>query len=207
MKSPHDVAAAKSGLLDELERRVGRFARGADLSGRYASKLHNWLAERHGDDQRFERLIDVLCRYPAAVGQAEARDACHELLSAVRRDVEGERFPWRGVADHGRAAWQRAFGPPTPGVDVSGACPLCEQPTLRRYFRAYRAEVGGSWEWCGSCFSYEHHRALVPAWWDGERLLDVVPMSLLEHSPEFLERALRLSRDDAGSGRREGDGR
>jgi hypothetical protein len=41
----------------------------------------------------------------------------------------------------------------------------------------------------------QHYSGRVPAWWSGSRLLDAVPMSVLEHSPEFLERAFRLAND------------
>jgi hypothetical protein len=85
MKSPQEVAMAKSDFLDELETRVGRFARGADLSTRYARELHHWLAVRHSDDERFDRVLAVLRDYPSRVGQADARDVCRQLLGTVRR--------------------------------------------------------------------------------------------------------------------------
>jgi hypothetical protein len=196
MKSPQEVAAAKSDFLDELATRVGHFARGADLSKRYARELHVWLGERHRDDERFDRVLGVLRDYPSRVGQADARDACRQLLDTVRGDVEGEWFPWRSVPDDQQVAWDRAFAAPAQGVDVSGACPICGEPTLRRYLRAYESGRGGGWEWCGTCFSFDHYQAVVPDWWDRSLLLDAVPMSVLEHSPEFLERALRLAEND-----------
>lgn len=186
---------AKGDFLDELETRVGRFARGADLSKRYARELHDRLAVRHSDDERFDHVLSVLCDYPSRAGQAEARDTCRQLLGTIRGDVEGERFPWRGVPDDQQVAWRRAFATPAPGVDVPGACTICGEPTLRRYLRAYESGRGG-WKWCGTCFSYDHYQAVVSDWWDRSPLLDAVPMSVLEHAPEFLERALRLAEND-----------
>lgn len=196
MKSPQEVAAAKSNFLDELETRVGRFAGGADLSKRYAHELHVWLAKRHREDERFDRVLAVLRDYPSSVGQVDAMDACRQLLETVRADVEGDWFPWRSVPEDQQLAWGRAFAAPAPGVGVAGSCPICGEGTLRRYLRLYESGRGGGWEWCGTCFSYDHFQAVVPDWWDGSLLLDAVPMSVLAHSPEFLERALRLAEDD-----------
>jgi hypothetical protein len=201
MKTPDEVAAAKTAFLDEFEQRVDRFARGADLSKRYARELHAWLTEHHADDQRVDRALVVLQQYPARVGQVEARDACQQLLNLVRSEVEGPRFAWRDVDPEHEGDWRRAFAEDASNADVPMACPVCGQPTLRRYLRSYRASRGGGWEWCSSCLSYQHYQAVVPSSWEGCELLDAVPMSVLEHAPEFLERALRLADDTAGSER------
>jgi hypothetical protein len=202
VKSPNEVAAAKREFLDDFQARLGRFAGGADLSERYARELHDWLAERHDGDERVERVLAVLREYPAKVSQVVAREACSDLLDAIRRGVEGERFPWRGIPGDREAAWRDAFAIDAPGVAVSGACPLCAGTTLRRYFRRYENDRGGGWEWCGSCFAFQHYSARVPVWWDGSRLLDAVPTSVLEHSPEFLERALLLADDGSADAAR-----
>jgi hypothetical protein len=40
--------------------------------------------------------------------------------------------------------------------------------------------------------------ARVPAWWKNSPVLDAVPTRVLEHSPEYLERAIQLAGDDGG---------
>jgi hypothetical protein len=205
MRSPNEVAAARAEYFNEFQARLGRFAGGADLSKRYARELHDWLARHHHGDDDVARVLAVLREYPARVGQVEAREACGDLLANARRRVEGERFDWHSVPGDREAAWRDAFASAAPGVNVPRPCPLCGRSALRRYFRSYAVDRGGSWEWCSSCLRFEHFRARVPAWWEGSQLLDRVPMSVLEHSPEFLERALRLAGDRPADDRRHGD--
>src|SRR5438034_9582007 len=146
MRSPQEVAAAKEEFLDELDRRVGRFARGADLSPRYARELHDWLAERYGHDTRFADALTALRGYRAKVGEVEATAACVALLRAVHEDVEGPRFAWRGGPEEHEEEWRAAFAEPAHGVHLASPCPICGEPTLRRYLRAYESGLGGGWE-------------------------------------------------------------
>jgi hypothetical protein len=177
MRSPDEIAAARSEWLDELEARVGRFAYGRDLSERYAHELHAWLAERHG------ARLDVLRDYRSKTGQVQAREACRRLLADARDEVYGECFPWHSPHEDHHHAWWRA----------SAACPACGAPTFRRYVRAYEHGRAGLWTWCSTCFAYEHASGSVPADRVPSPVLDAVPTSVLGHSPEMLERALRLS--------------
>ncbi|MDA0180022.1 hypothetical protein OJ997_06925 [Solirubrobacter phytolaccae] len=198
MKSPEAVAAAKAEFFDDFQVRVGRFAGGADLSRRYARELHDWLVARHRGDQLADRSVALLQDYPGTVGQPEARRACTELLASVRLRVEGERLRWLDVPDDTRSEWRDAFAIESSHARVPTACPLCRRSELRRYFRRYDNDRGGGWEWCGSCLHYEHHSARIPSWWTESPILDAVPASVLEHSPEYLERAIRLAGDRDG---------
>ncbi len=102
---------------------------------------------------------------------------------------------WAGVPAHAIAAWNAAFAASPGGIDVPGACPVCGSQALHRYFQIGKQLFGvsgffargASWEWCGSCHTYEHASALVPVWWTAS--LDV-DESLLTAIPDALDVAL-----------------
>lgn len=104
---------------------------------------------------------------------------------------------WQGVPVELTQEWRRIFGSSENGIDVEGLCPVCNSPTLHRWFDTPRAFAvghekdgcrgyGGEWDWCSSCHSYEHYSGLVPDWW--QDVLTVDP-SLLTHDPDAIEAA------------------
>jgi hypothetical protein len=203
MKTLAEISAEKL-QIQEVLRRVGRLAWGADGSQRYARELHDWLADRFRADERFSDLLRVLRDYRSKVGQVEASQTGRDLIERIRFDIEGLRFPWKDVPEDKGRQWMVAFAR-SDSPNVEGDCPACGASTLRRYYRVYHAcdsqqeapdkgELlgrGALWEWCRSCFCYMHYQASVPASWLGPPELERIPMELLEHSPEFLERGLR----------------
>ena len=104
---------------------------------------------------------------------------------------------WKGVPLELSAAWQQIFSSSQDGIDVDGPCPVCGSPTLHHWFDkprsfaagrerdGFRGE-GGLWEWCSSCYSYEHYSGLVPDWW-----VDVLTIdgASLRHDPDAIESA------------------
>jgi hypothetical protein len=184
-----EVAEARAGWLGELMRQVEPFAQGRDISEVFARKLGEWVADKHGDDPRFATAIAALAGYRGKVGREEAATACQRLLATVRRDTEGPRAQWRSPEPRHRCAWGEIFGVPGQGSRVDAACPACGAIALRRYFRDYGSGRGGGWEWCAACFRYEHLQIRVPHWWSGDPQLDRIPVILLDHTPEFLQRA------------------
>jgi hypothetical protein len=207
--------AADKNAYSEAVQRIGRFATGANRSRRYAAELREWLERHHGSDERFERVIALLDDYRVRYGQQEVADAARALIQRIEHDISGPRFPWRDTGPfHER--WRLAFET-AHGGEPDATCPLCGSPALRLYIRAERELVpapqdlpgsadasaggwspvsrAGFWEWCNNCYAYEQYTGTLPDWWRGHPVLDGVPDNLLEHSPEFLERALRLAAD------------
>jgi len=43
---------------------------------------------------------------------------------------------------------------------------------------------GGQWQWCSSCYAFEHYSGLVPDWWECDLLVD---FAALTHKPEATE--------------------
>ena len=81
---------------------------------------------------------------------------------------------------------------------MSGHCPICSAERLHRYYqigrpteRIVRAErfiaFGACWEWCSSCYTYEHWSALVPEWWRNDLLVDETRLTAV---PDVLEDAV-----------------
>lgn len=67
---------------------------------------------------------------------------------------------WRGVPEHHASAWRERFDVPGEGHHVAGACPICGEANLHRWFAG--GEMGSVWEWCSGCGAYEHARVRVP---------------------------------------------
>jgi hypothetical protein len=110
--------------------------------------------------------------------------------------VKHER-EWKGVPLELSAAWQKVFSASQDGIDVDGLCPVCGSPTLHHWFDKPRPFAAGRerdgfrgsgslWEWCSSCFSYEHCSALVPSWWCDVFAIDG---AALRHHPDTIESA------------------
>jgi hypothetical protein len=188
-----ESVAAERARWEELLERLRRFAHGRDRSERYARELHARIVEQHGADPRFAAVLSALAAYRSKHDQQTAAQACRDAIAAVERDVDGVRFPWQDIPEASRGEWRAAFADPRSGWRIENRCPVCGATALRRYVRAHGAGRGGVWAWCGSCFAYEHGSVRVDAGTLAAPELDRVPMELLEHSPEFLERALRLA--------------
>jgi hypothetical protein len=88
---------------------------------------------------------------------------------------------WRGVPLDKIEAWQIAFQVSSDSYNVSGACPVCFNHALMRYYylgrndpRDFRGVAfkgrGGLWEWCSNCKVYSHSQAFVPESWKGPEL-------------------------------------
>lgn len=82
---------------------------------------------------------------------------------------------WTGVPTEKTSAWARCFRKPSSGYAVASPCPLCGETALFRYYSTpvpVRVSVpgfqglGGLWEWCQACRTFEHSSAMVPDWWD-----------------------------------------
>jgi hypothetical protein len=101
---------------------------------------------------------------------------------------------WQSVPEDRVTEWQVVFHS-AETMDVSGACPVCNFQTLHQWFDRPRLYPigegrpgflgrGGSWQWCSSCYSYEHYSGLVPDWW---RDTFDVDYEALTHCPEAIE--------------------
>lgn len=101
---------------------------------------------------------------------------------------------WKGVPEDSVKQWMRSFLSKETR-DVSGACPICNAHTLHQWFDRPRLFAegkerpgfighGGGWQWCSSCYSYEHYSGLVPDWWRDTLKVDT---EKLTHSPEAIE--------------------
>lgn len=110
-----------------------------------------------------------------------------------------QKHSWQGVPQEKRNEWYSIFDASHEGINLSIACPVCGTPTLHRYYQVGRpierciegnrfVAVGASWEWCSTCFCYEHATVLVPDWWS-ERLQ--INEQDLTAEPEVLEEAVR----------------
>ena len=83
---------------------------------------------------------------------------------------------WHDVPLELSHEWRGIFDRSSDGLDVSEACPNCGEPELHRWFQLQERRdtdhegrrwqgVGGQWQWCSSCWVFEHTRSLVPSWW------------------------------------------
>jgi hypothetical protein len=188
--------------LKEIQKLLGRFAWGGNQSQQYAHEVAERIAFVFPEDNDLRLVAGVLAAYGTRVGKVEAEQACRQAIQAIDFRLYGQRFPWSGVPQEHLRAWHAVFSIDhgSLSADLPDPCPICGSSTLHRYYRVYRGGPeqfqgrayqgrGGGWGWCSSCLSYEHYQALVPASWSGDPRLDAVER--LEHSPEFLERALR----------------
>lgn len=188
--------------LKEIQKLLGRFASGGNQSEQYAHEVAERIAFLFPEDNELRSVAAVLAAYRTRVGKAEAEQACRQAIQTIDFRMYGERFTWAGVPEEHRRAWEAVFSIDRGSLtaDIPDPCPICGSRTLHRYYRVYRGGPeqfqgrayqghGGGWTWCSNCLSYEHGSALVPASWHGDPRLDTVER--LEHSPEFLERALR----------------
>lgn len=89
---------------------------------------------------------------------------------------------WRGVPLGEIEKWQAAFCAGSDSYYVPGACPVCGEHALMRYYYLGRSDhreirgitykgVGSLWEWCSSCKVYSHAQAYVPEAWVGPELM------------------------------------
>jgi len=115
--------------------------------------------------------------------------------------------PWRGVPLDLTAAWTRAFQASRLGNRLDIPCPACGCKTLNRHYTldgpipnaGYSTKYvgsGGLWEWCSSCWTYEHSSALVPIGWRPELLH--IDESKLTAEPEALQDALEQAHLGSG---------
>lgn len=109
---------------------------------------------------------------------------------------------WRDVPGEHVRAWRSIFDVSMEGINLRTGCPVCSSGALHRWFYLHRENPttsfgrkwqgdGSQWQWCSSCYSYEHSSGLVPAWW--HPAFEVAP-ELLQHDPEAIE-AERLKRN------------
>ena len=68
---------------------------------------------------------------------------------------------WKGVPLALVQQWTEAFSEQPAKIKLHAACPVCGQRSLICWHDGGR----GLWEWCESCFSYEHSSALPPEGW------------------------------------------
>lgn len=106
---------------------------------------------------------------------------------------------WKSVPGELLPRWYAVFGASRNGADVAGACPVCEEPQLHRYYQVGRpvdresggerfVATGASWEWCSNCRTFVHASALVPDWWPADLVVDARQLTAL---PDALDEAVR----------------
>jgi hypothetical protein len=103
---------------------------------------------------------------------------------------------WLPVPIVMRPKWRAIFNQSKEILDVTGACPVCGDSTLHRWYasdqpahRIFRGEEfaasGRLWEWCSTCDSFEYYPdGFVPAWWAPPFVLDIPPGA---RTPEPIE--------------------
>lgn len=108
-------------------------------------------------------------------------------------------FPWKGVPEEYWSEWSELFAQfPTASL-MHVQCPICGHKTLFQWYYLHSARPdsysghfsagrGSGWQWCHSCFCYEHFQARVPLAWTSPFK---VPLHHLGHIPESLEWARR----------------
>lgn len=94
-------------------------------------------------------------------------------------------FNWQSVPSSAEMQWKQVFSGQENDIDIDGDCPVCGQSSLHRYYDGFGIR-GALWEWCSSCYSYEHYSAKVPPWWNQK--LDLNGLTLTG-TPEALELA------------------
>ncbi|MFZ6679676.1 hypothetical protein [Undibacterium sp. Tian12W] len=108
---------------------------------------------------------------------------------------------WKGVPLEHSKKWQDIFqlSPPSEGMHLAAACPVCGANSLFRYFALGRAEPreiqgikvkgsGSYWEWCSRCRSFEHMSVWVPEWWQVDPLK--IDHEKLTARPDLLDAAV-----------------
>ena len=104
---------------------------------------------------------------------------------------------WRGVPLELDREWQTVFQATQEGLNLAAPCPVCGSCSLHRWYDLHRERVrefqgktfigdGGLWEWCSSCYCYEHCSAAVPYWWVCNLNVD---KSKFTHDPSAIEDA------------------
>jgi hypothetical protein len=117
---------------------------------------------------------------------------------------------WASIPPESQKRWHEVFAASQVGSEVAGACPVCGEHQLHRYYQVGRpvqresggqrfVAMGGLWEWCSNCRTYEHASALVPEWWRPD--LQVDEHQLTAH-PDAPEAAVQRRRQAAATSRR-----
>lgn len=107
---------------------------------------------------------------------------------------------WKGVPIDKITSWQIVFCSESDSYSVSGACPVCGEHALMRYYylgkndpREIRGVIykgrGSVWEWCSSCRAYSHAQAYVPESWKGPEL--PLDHACLTPIPDAIDDAIR----------------
>ena len=107
---------------------------------------------------------------------------------------------WQGVPLEAMQSWRKAFAETPTGYRVHAPCPVCNAPTLHRYFHLGRIDAlqvngvayqgrGSLREWCATCRSFEHAQALVPLSWTAAPLQ--VDHASLAPVPDLLDAVIR----------------
>jgi len=106
---------------------------------------------------------------------------------------------WHSPPAESERAWLAIFAASRDLLDLAAPCPVCAAQTLHHWYDLQRPDdkiidgkhfigLGGLWEWCSRCGSYQHYSALVPDWWVCEL---EVPHGELTALPTAIEAARR----------------
>jgi len=109
------------------------------------------------------------------------------------------RKKWTGVPQEKLTEWTEIFINNKEGINLSDKCPICGSINLHKYYQLGRRVEkvingnkfighGGLWQWCSSCYHYEHLSAFVPEWWHDTLEINE---EFLTAEPEILEKALQ----------------
>lgn len=103
-------------------------------------------------------------------------------------------FNWQSVPSDSEVQWEKVFSGQENGIDIDGNCPVCGNSSLHRYYDGSE-DRGALWEWCSSCYLYEHYSAKVRPWWNGKLDLSGLTLTAI---PEALELARQRKGVDLG---------
>lgn len=118
--------------------------------------------------------------------------------------MKSEIKKWRGVPIENEFQWRKIFNnlKEESSPYISEKCPICSNPSLRRYFSVSNVEKieirgekykgrGNYWAWCSSCFCYEHMSCYVPEWWNF--IIANLDNSKLTAIPDLIDEKLKKS--------------
>jgi hypothetical protein len=111
---------------------------------------------------------------------------------------------WVGVPNKYEAEWQRIFQGSQECLNLSTPCPICSAVALHRWYQVGKpihrvikgkrfVATGGLWEWCSSCYCFQHYSGLVPDWWSCDLWVNVQKLTAL---PTAIEEAINALNDD-----------
>ena len=103
------------------------------------------------------------------------RERVTSVTLALMPDISA--IVWKGVPLELASQWRLVFSERPARIRVQSPCPVCGQRLLFRWHDGGRS----LWEWCQSCFCYEHSSAFPPADWTPELVLQPVGVTA-EHS-------------------------